>query len=172
MRPTDGMVGLVNEPDKPASIQSARDARTKNRCRMRSIKRPAKLGAKCSIHRWRPQTIPPPVVEHVFSLICAKSGYPTTFEPVDRVLRQFDLIHGASPLLSRQGPGRRTQTARLAARRMVRTSVEFAQGFEYLVDGDGRLETVRCPHRGTGSDRRCIGRPRRQNGALLGYRQR
>src|ERR1700729_182897 len=55
---------------------------------------------------------------------------------------------------------------------MAWTAIEFAEGFKYLVDGDGRLETVRCPQRGTGSDRRCIGRPRRQNGALLGYRQR
>ena len=48
--------------------------------------------------------------------------------------------------------------------------VEFAQGFKDLIDGDRCPEAGRRPQRGTGGDRRCVGCPGRQNGALLGCR--
>jgi hypothetical protein len=31
---------------------------------------------------------------------------------------------------------------------MVRSAVQFAEGFEYLIDGDGRLKACRRPQRG------------------------
>ena len=54
------------------------------------------------------------------------------------------------------------------AGRVTRAAVEFAQGVEDLVDGDRRLQSFRSAQRRAGSDRRSIGSPGGEDGALLG----
>jgi hypothetical protein len=79
-----------------------------------------------------------------------------------------NLISSMAPLpTTLPGPWTRTQTVRLAARRIPRAAVQFAQGFKDLVDGNGRLKAGRCPRRGAAGDRPCIGCPGRQDGAFF-----
>jgi Resolvase, N terminal domain len=54
-------------------------------------------------------------------------------------------VFAESAPLSRQGPGRRIQTVRLAARRMARSAVQFAKSFQNFVDSNGRFEASRRP---------------------------
>ncbi len=71
-----------------------------------------------------------------------------------------------------QKSGCRTETVGLPSGGIAWTTVEFAQRFEYLVDGDRRFKSNRCPQRWARSDRRCVRRPGCENGAFLADRKR
>lgn len=83
-------------------------------------------------------------------------GRPSTLEPVHHVMGHSDLVHVILPTRRPQDPGSRVPTVRLAARRIGGTTVEFAEGLEYLVDGDESLEAGGCPQRGARSGRGSI----------------
>jgi hypothetical protein len=79
--------------------------------------------------------VPPP--KRVFTnRPVQKARYPPMLDPVIRRLNLNSLMR---PLLRGEGSGRRTQTVWLATWRMARAAVQFAEGFKYLVDGNGRL---------------------------------
>jgi hypothetical protein len=72
---------------------------------------------------------------------------------------------------SRQDARGREATLRLAAGRVARPAVQFAQCFKDGVYADGRLQSFRSPQRRARSDRRGVGGPGGQDRALLGQRQ-
>jgi hypothetical protein len=54
----------------------------------------------------------------------------------------------SSSLSGGQDSGSRIPTIWFSSRRIARTAVEFAEGFQYLVDRNGRLEALGRPQRG------------------------